>query len=131
MSNTKKNHFFKRRTGTSSAAATDGGGKRLAHTDCKAKKSKNHLVSSTKRVFLRGYLYLTLLYSIESISVEHMKTIHLTLTVPDEIDPEEVVETMGYDFFYGNRHTYEERFPDQDVMSQIILEIVREETNAK
>lgn len=72
-----------------------------------------------------------LFYSKEATSVQDMKTIHLTLTVPDEIDPEEVVETMSYDFFYGNRHFYEERFPGQDIMSKIVMEIVKEETDAK
>lgn len=58
-----------------------------------------------------------------------MKTIYLSLTVPDEIDPEEVIETMSYDFFYGNRHSYEERFPDQDVMSNISIHILKEAPN--
>ena len=33
-----------------------------------------------------------------------MKTVHLSLTVPDELDPEEIVETMSMDFFYNNRN---------------------------
>jgi len=53
-----------------------------------------------------------------------MKTIYLRLTVPDDVDPEEVVETMAADFFYGNRGMYEERFPDQDVMANINLTII-------
>jgi len=53
-----------------------------------------------------------------------MKTIYLRLTVPDDVDPEEVVETMAADFFYSNRGAYEERFPDQDVMANINLNIV-------
>lgn len=53
-----------------------------------------------------------------------MRHITIKVTVPDEIDPEEVVETMFYDFFYGNRHTYEERFPDQDVMGNITYQII-------
>jgi len=53
-----------------------------------------------------------------------MKTIYLRLTVPDDVDPEEVVETMAADFFYGNRDTYEERFPDQDVMANIVMQIL-------
>lgn len=53
-----------------------------------------------------------------------MRHITIKVTVPDGIDPEEVVETMFYDFFYGNRYTYEERFPDQDVMSNITYQVV-------
>jgi hypothetical protein len=60
-----------------------------------------------------------------------MKQIKLTLTVPDNVDPIEVVDTMGADFFYGNRHTYEERFPDQDIMSQIFLTIDEESLSAQ
>jgi hypothetical protein len=51
----------------------------------------------------------------------------MTLTVPDGLDPHEVVQTMLDDFFYGNRHTYEERFPDQDIMSNIVFHIEPEE----
>lgn len=55
-----------------------------------------------------------------------MKTIYLRLTVPDNVDPEEVVETMAADFFYGNRGLYEELFPNQDVMGNINLSIVND-----
>jgi len=53
-----------------------------------------------------------------------MKTIYLRLTVPDDVDPEEVVETMATDFFYCNRGNYEEWYPNQDVMANITLAIV-------
>lgn len=54
-----------------------------------------------------------------------MKTIHLSLTVPDELDPEEIVETMSMDFFYNNRGTLQERFPEiDDLMSKIEVRII-------
>ena len=54
-----------------------------------------------------------------------MKTIHLSLTVPDELDPEEIAETMSMDFFYNNRGTLQERFPEIiDLMSQIEVRII-------
>lgn len=53
-----------------------------------------------------------------------MKTIHLTLTVPDELDPEEIVTTMAADFFDMNRDFLQERFPEiDDVMQHIELRI--------
>lgn len=55
------------------------------------------------------------------------KSIQLLLTVPDNVDPEEVLETMGADYFYGNRGQMEERYPDQDVMANIYLSIVHED----
>lgn len=61
-----------------------------------------------------------LLYSIESISVEHMKTMTIRVTVPDEVDPEDVFANATADFFYNNRHT-------DDIgpyMDQILWEIV-------
>lgn len=53
-----------------------------------------------------------------------MREMYLRLEVPDEVDPEEVVETMCADYFYGNRGVMEERFPDQDIMSKIIIHIL-------
>jgi len=54
-----------------------------------------------------------------------MKTLHLSLTVPDELDPEEILETMAADFFYGNRGTLSERFPEiDDLMSKIEVQII-------
>lgn len=54
-----------------------------------------------------------------------MKTVHLSLTVPDELDPEEIVETMSMDFFYNNRGTLQERFPEiDDLMSKIEVRII-------
>ena len=58
-----------------------------------------------------------------------MRELYLKLTVPDVVDPEEVVETMSNDYFYGNRYTMEERFPDEDVMANIVLEIIRGEVH--
>lgn len=53
------------------------------------------------------------------------KTIHLSLTVPEEIDPEEIVETMYMDFFENNRGALPERYPDiDDLMSKIELRII-------
>lgn len=53
------------------------------------------------------------------------KTIHLSLTVPDELDAEEIVETMSMDFFYNNRGALQERFPEiDDLMSKIELRII-------
>lgn len=53
------------------------------------------------------------------------KTIHLSLTVPDEVDAEEIVETMSMDFFYNNRGALQERFPEiDDLMSKIELRII-------
>ena len=54
-----------------------------------------------------------------------MKTVHLSLTVPDELDPEEIVETMSMDFFYNTRGTLQERFPEiDDLMSKIEVRII-------
>jgi hypothetical protein len=58
-----------------------------------------------------------------------MRELYLRLEVPDEVDPEEVVETMSLDYYYGNREVMEERFPDQDIMSKIIIHIVKGEVN--
>ena len=58
-----------------------------------------------------------------------MRELYLRLTVPDELDPEEIVETMCADFYYGNRDYMEERFPNQDIMSKINVHIVRGEVN--
>jgi hypothetical protein len=58
-----------------------------------------------------------------------MRELYLRLEVPDEVDPEEVVETMSADYYYGNREVMEERFPDQDIMSKIIIHIVKGEVN--
>lgn len=55
------------------------------------------------------------------------KSIRLLLTVPDDVDPEEVVETMTTDYYYGNRGQMEERYPDRDVMSNICLSIIDED----
>lgn len=53
------------------------------------------------------------------------KTIHLSLTIPDELDAEEIVETMSMDFFYNNRGALSERFPEiHDLMSKIELRII-------
>lgn len=53
------------------------------------------------------------------------KTIHLSLTVPEEIDPEEIVETMYMDFFENNRGALPERYPDiEDLMAKIELRII-------
>lgn len=53
------------------------------------------------------------------------KTIYLSLTVPDELDAEEIVETMSMDFFYNNRGVLQERFPEiDDLMSKIELRII-------
>lgn len=53
------------------------------------------------------------------------KTIHLSLTVPEEIDPEEIVETMYADFFDNNRGALPERYPDiDDLMAKIELRII-------
>ena len=52
------------------------------------------------------------------------KTIHMTLTIPDELDAEEIVETMAMDFFYNNRGALQERFPEiDDLMSKIEIQI--------
>ena len=54
------------------------------------------------------------------------KTIHMTLTIPDELDAEEIVETMAMDFFYNNRGALQERFPEiDDLMSKIEIQISR------
>lgn len=54
-----------------------------------------------------------------------MKTLHLSLTVPDELDPEEILETMCADFFYNNRGALPERFPEiDDLMSKIEVQII-------
>lgn len=53
------------------------------------------------------------------------KTFHLSLTVPDELDPEEILETMCADFFYNNRGALPERFPEiDDLMSKIEVQII-------
>lgn len=53
------------------------------------------------------------------------KTIHLSLTVPDELDPEDIVETMAADFFDMNREFMAEQFPHiPDIMSQIELRVI-------
>lgn len=53
------------------------------------------------------------------------KTIHLSLTVPDELDPEDIVETMAADFFDMNRDFMAEQFPHiPDIMSNIELRII-------
>lgn len=53
------------------------------------------------------------------------KTIHLSLTVPEEIDAEEIVETMYMDFFDNNRGALPERYPDiDDLMAKIELRII-------
>lgn len=54
-----------------------------------------------------------------------LKTIHLSLTMPEEIDAEEIVETMYMDFFYNNRGALPERYPDiDDLMAKIELRII-------
>ena len=54
-----------------------------------------------------------------------LKTIHLSLTVPEEIDAEEIVETMYMDFFDNNRGALPERYPHiDDLMAQIELRII-------
>ena len=54
-----------------------------------------------------------------------LKTIHLSLTVPEEIDAEEIMETMYMDFFYNNRGALPERYPEiDDLMSKIELRII-------
>lgn len=54
-----------------------------------------------------------------------LKTIHLSLTVPEEIDAEEIMETMYMDFFYNNRGALPERYPQiDDLMSKIELRII-------
>ena len=54
-----------------------------------------------------------------------LKTIHLSLTVPVEIDAEEIVETMYMDFFDNNRGALPERYPQiEDLMAQIELRII-------
>ena len=54
-----------------------------------------------------------------------LKTIHLSLTVPEEIDAEEIMETMYMDFFYNNRGALPERYPHiDDLMSKIELRII-------
>ena len=58
-----------------------------------------------------------------------MREMHLRLEVPDEVDPEEVVETMLADYYFGNRGVMEERFPDQDIMSKISIHVIRGEVN--
>lgn len=53
-----------------------------------------------------------------------MKTIHLSLSVPDELDAEEIVTTMAADFFDMNRDDLNERYPQfDDVMDHIELRI--------
>jgi hypothetical protein len=54
-----------------------------------------------------------------------VKRVYLLLIVPDDVDPEEVVETMSADFYYGNRHEYEARYPNQNVMENIQMTIVK------
>ncbi len=52
-------------------------------------------------------------------------TVHLSLTVPEDIDPEEIVETMYMDFFENNHGALSERFPHiEDLMSKIELRII-------
>ena len=54
-----------------------------------------------------------------------LKTIHLSLTVPEEMDAEEIMETMYMDFFYNNRGALPERYPQiDDLMSKIELRII-------
>ena len=54
-----------------------------------------------------------------------LKTIHLSLTVPEEIVAEEIVETMYMDFFDNNRGALPERYPQiEDLMAQIELRII-------
>ena len=54
-----------------------------------------------------------------------LKTINLSLTVPEEIDAEEIVETMYMDFFDNNRGALPERYPQiEDLMTQIELRII-------
>ncbi len=68
-----------------------------------------------------------LLYSSLSISVRVMKTMTIKVTVPDEVDPEDVFSHMTADFFYNNRHT-------DDIgpyMDQILWEIVLIEADIK
>jgi len=56
-----------------------------------------------------------------------MKKVYLVLTVPDEVDYEDVINTMTADFYEMNKGNYEEWYPDQDVMSNIWLRIVTPE----
>lgn len=53
-----------------------------------------------------------------------MKKMYLCLEVPDDLDPEEILETMSADFWEMNRGNYEEWFPDRDIMSHINLRIL-------
>jgi len=54
-----------------------------------------------------------------------LQTIHLSLTLPEELDAEEIVETMYFDFFYNNRGALPERYPEiDDIMSKIELRII-------
>lgn len=67
---------------------------------------------------------MTLLYSSASISVECMKTMIIKVTVPDEVDIEDVFTNATADFFYNNRNT-------EDIgpyMDQILWEIVSVDT---
>jgi len=58
-------------------------------------------------------------------TTQKLKTIHLSLTVPEEIDAEEIMETMYMDFFYNNRGALPERYPEiDDLMSKIELRII-------
>lgn len=55
-----------------------------------------------------------------------MKEMYLRLEVPDDLDPEEIVETMCADFFDMNRSNYEEWYPNRDIMSNITIHILKE-----
>lgn len=46
-----------------------------------------------------------LVYSTASISLDGMRTMIVKVTIPDEVDPEDVFVNMTADFFYSNRHT--------------------------
>lgn len=52
-----------------------------------------------------------------------MKSIILKLTVPDEVDPIDVLSNMVDDFFYSNRNS--EDFGPH--MENITIEVVRED----
>lgn len=54
-----------------------------------------------------------------------MKTIHLSLTVPDELDPEEMVSTMYEDFLDNNQSALVERYPKvHDLMGNIEFRVI-------
>lgn len=53
------------------------------------------------------------------------KTIHLSLTVPDELDPQEIVETMYEDFIENNQYALVEMFSEvHDLMGKIEFRVI-------